>query len=338
MSLIWPGMLWLLLLLPLCILGYAVLQRRRQRALRHGTLGQVMEAGQSGSGRGRRRHVAPALFLLALAILVGALARPQMALSLPQLTGTVILAFDVSGSMAADDLKPTRMEAAKAAAREFIQHQPATVQVGIVAFSDNGFTVQPPTSDQGALLTAIGRLTPQRGTSLASGILAALNTIAVSEGPAPSHGFYSNLTPAPTPSPTPVPAGTHTPNVIILLTDGENNESPDPLTAAQTAADRGVRINTVGLGSAAGSALHIEGFTILSKLNEPLLQQISQTTGGTYYTASSEQELSAIYSHLVPQLVVKSTQTEVTSLFAGAGMLVLLVGGVFSLRWLGRLP
>jgi len=207
-----------------------------------------------------------------------------------------------------------------------------------VAFSDNGFAVQVPTNDTERVSTAIARLMPQKGTSLASGILTALNTIAVAAAPPPETRFYSNLTPQPTPSPTPMPAGKYTSAVIILLTDGENNESPDPLAAAQMAADRGVRINTVGLGTAAGADLNIEGFTIHSQLDEGLLKQISQMTGGVYYNAASAEDLSNIYSHLAPQLVVEPQKMEVTSLLAGAGLLVLLAGAVFSLAWLGRLP
>jgi Ca-activated chloride channel homolog len=333
----WPLMLWAWLLVPVAVGLYLWLQWRRQAA-RRATLGLVMmEAGQ-GARRGLRRYVPPVFFLVALACLVTALARPEAVVSQPHLTGTVILAFDVSGSMAADDLKPTRIDAAKAAARDFVQRQPSTVKIGVVSFSDNGFSVQVPTNDPGPVAAAIERLSPQRGTSLANGILTSLNTIAVSASPPAGSRLYSNLTPEPTPSPTPVPAGQYTPAVIILLTDGENNESPDPLAAAQAAAERGVRINTVGLGSAAGADLRIEGFTIHSQLDEGLLKQISQITGGTYYNAASTQDLSSIYSHLVPQLVVEPEKMEVTSLLAGAGLLALLIGGVFSLVWLGRLP
>ncbi|MHB8625130.1 MAG: vWA domain-containing protein [Aggregatilineales bacterium] len=248
----------------------------------------------------------------------------------------MILAFDVSGSMAADDLKPTRMDAAKAAAQDFVQRQPVTVQIGAVAFSDNGLTVQIPTNDQGAVLAAINRLTPQRGTSLASGILASLNVIAVGAGQTPN--LYSNLTPTPAPAPTPVPKGTYTSAAIILLTDGENNESPDPLAAAQTAVDRGVRIYTVGIGSAAGTNLHINGFTVHTQLDEATLQQIARLTSGEYYNADSEQDLHQIYNNLDLQLVIKPEQTEITSIFAGVGIVILLIGGAFSLLWFSRLP
>ena len=192
--------------------------------------------------------------------------------------------------MAADDMKPTRMEAAKAAARDFVEQQPPNVQIGVVSFSESGFSVQAPTDDQGAVLAAINRLTPQRGTSLAYGILTSLQAIADRRDRREPR-FYSNLTPTPegepAPTPTPVPPGTHTSAVIVLLTDGENNASPDPLEAAQTAADRGVRIYTIGIGSGAGSLLHIEGLTIRSRLNEELLQQIAQITNGSYYHADN---------------------------------------------------
>jgi len=265
-----------------------------------------------------------------------ALARPQTEVSFPHIEGTVILAFDVSGSMAADDFKPTRMEAAKTAAKSFVDHQPTTVRIGVVAFSDNGLTVQTPTNDQNAILMAINRLAPQRGTSLASGILASLKAIDVGAGQ-PSE-IYTNLTPVPTLTPTPMPQGTYSPAVIVLLTDGENNENPDPLVTAQTAANRGVRIDTVGIGSAAGTNLHINGFIVHTQLDEDMLKQISQISGGAYYNAQSEQDLIKIYNNLNPQLVVTPEMTEVTSIFAGASVVLMLIGGMFSLLWFSRLP
>src|SRR5262245_19830206 len=241
MSFIWPTMLILLLLVPVGVGLYIRLQQRRQRLIaRYGSLGFVQAAAGAAKRRrlGARRHLPPALFLAGLAILLIGLARPQTVVSLPREEGTVILAFDVSGSMAADDLKPTRMEAAKVAARDFVLRQPRSIQIGVVAFSDSGLAVQAPTNDQELILAAINRLTPQRGTSLGQGMVASLTTIAAGEGQAPR--IYSNITPTPMPSPTPVPHGTFTSAVIVLLIDGENNEAPDPLAVAQAAADRGV--------------------------------------------------------------------------------------------------
>jgi Ca-activated chloride channel family protein len=271
-----------------------------------------------------------------LAILLFSLARPQTVVNLPRVEGTVILAFDVSGSMAADDMKPTRMDAAKAAAKEFVLRQPSTVNIGIIAFSDDGFSVQVPTNDQAAILAAIDRLKPQRGTSLGQGILASLNTIAEGSALAPSQD--SSLFPTPAPTPTPLPEGTYTSAVIVMLTDGENNELPNPLEVAQIASDRGVRIHTIGVGSAEGVSLHVNGFNVFTQLNEPLLQQIAQITDGMYYHAANEQDLQTIYGNINPQLVVKPEKMEITSILAGASVLVLLVGGVFSLMWFSRLP
>jgi Ca-activated chloride channel family protein len=328
-------MLLLLLLIPLSAGLYLILQQRRWRlAASYGAFGLMQEA--AGRGPGLRRHIPPALFLASLAILLLALARPQTVVSLPRVEGTVILAIDISGSMAADDLKPTRIEAAKAAAQEFVQSQPATVQIGIVAFSDGGMAVQAPTDDREAILATINRLTPQRGTSVGEGILAALNTIFVE--PEQDSPLDNSPTPTPLPPPTPRPAGTYAPAIIILLTDGENNEAPNPLEAAQLAAERGVRIYPVGIGSAAGTTLEVNGFTVHTQLDEAMLQQIAQLTAGAYYNAANEQELQAIYDNLNPQLVSKSENMEVTSIFAGAGILVLLMGGAFSLLWFSRVP
>lgn len=332
---IWPTMLVLLVLVPLGVGLYIWLQQRRRRiAASYGSFGLVQAA--AGGRPGLRRHVPPGLFLLSLVILILAVARPEAVVNLPRIEGTVILAFDISGSMAADDLKPTRMEAAKAAARDFVQLQPNTVQVGIVAFSDGGFAVQAPTNDQEAIFATIDRLAPQRGTALGHGILASLNTIVADAEQA--QPVADTLTPTPIPSPTPLPEGTYSPAVIVLLTDGENHEAPDPLEAAQVAADQGVRIYTIGIGSEAGTTLEVEGFNVHTRLDEALLQRISQLTGGTYYNAENEQDLQAVYQNLEPQLVVKPEKMEVTSILAGAGILVMLLGGTFSLLWFNRLP
>jgi Ca-activated chloride channel family protein len=336
MSFIWPWMLVLVVFIPLAAALYWLLQwQRRRRMSRYGST----LLGQATGGRqmGWRRHIPAALFLVGLTVLTVALARPQAVVSVPRIEGTVILAFDVSGSMAATDIKPTRMDAAKAAALAFVQNQPATVQVGIVAFSDSGFTIQPPTNDQNALAQAINRLTPQRGTAIGQGIAASLTAITNAQNADQTH-FYSNATPQPTATPQPVAPGSKGSTVVVLLTDGENNERPDPLAAAQAAADSGIRIYTVGLGSPQGTELKVNGFTVHTQLNEALLQQIAEVTAGAYYNAQSAQDLQAVYNHLDAQLIVKPEKMEITSLFAGASLLVMLMGGVLSLWWFSRLP
>jgi Ca-activated chloride channel homolog len=335
MSFIWPVMLVLLILVPLFVLLYLRMQRRRKRlAASYGSMGMTLVGGRD---LGWRRHIPIALFLIGLTILLIALARPQTVVSLPRIEGIVMLTFDVSGSMAADDLKPTRMEAAKEAARQFVLSQPPTVQIGVVAFSDSGFTVQVPTNEQEVVLAAIDRLKPERGTSLGNGILVSLDAIAKAQA-GDTSSYYTNLTLTPAPTPTPMPKGTYTSAAIVLLTDGENTTSPDPIEAVQTAADRGVRIHTVGIGSAAGSILEIEGYSIRSQLDEAMLQQISRQTDGTYYSAENEQELVAIYSNLNPQLVIRPEEMEVTAVLAGVSIVILLIGAAFSLVWFSRLP
>ena len=188
MSFIWPAMLWSLLAVPLIVLLYLRMQQRRaQYAMRYGSLGLVQQA--SGRGVGSRRHIPAILFLIGLIILFLALGRPQMVIGLPKVEGIVILAFDVSGSMLADDFDPTRMEAAKAVAKDFVARQPSRVLVGVVAFSDSGFSTQLPTNDQVSILIAVNRLHPQRGTSLANEIIVSLNTIANVTGQEPIIGF-----------------------------------------------------------------------------------------------------------------------------------------------------
>lgn len=336
MTFIWPAMLLSVLVLPALVALYAHMHRRRQQiAARFGSLGLTQQS--SGRGPGLRRHIPAALFLIGLTILTIGLARPSAVVSLPSARGTVLLTFDVSGSMAADDIQPTRMEAAKAAAREFVQRQPPTVQIGVVAFSDSGLAIQPPTNDQQAVLAAIERLAPARGTSLANGIFAALNVWDAMNARETTN-YYSNRPAEPTPTPTPVPSGTYAPAVIVLLTDGENTASPNPLAAVEAAVYRGVRVHTVGIGSPEGAPLKIEGFTVYTRLDEETLRLIAQYTGGTYYNAQTEADLRTIYDGIGLQLTAKPENTELTALFAGAGVVFLLLGGALSLVWFNRLP
>jgi Ca-activated chloride channel family protein len=332
MSFIWPSLLLLLLCVPLLVLLYFRMQQRRRKfAARFGSLGIVHDA--MGSGPGVRRHIPAILFLGGVTILITSLARPQATLNLPRVEGTVILTFDVSGSMAADDLKPTRMEAAKAAATEFVGNQPPSVSIGVVAFSDGGISIQPPTADRAKTLATIERLVPRRGTSVGNGILVSLNTIAVAAGDPPILNTNDLTEPQ---APTTPPQGWYPSAVIVLLSDGENNENPDPILTADLAADLGVRVYTVGIGSTAGAILDIEGFTVHSQLNEPMLQEISNITGGEYYYAGNEEALRRIYGDLEPKLVIKPEEIEVTAIFAGIAILVFLVGGMLSLLWFGR--
>jgi Ca-activated chloride channel family protein len=331
----WPLMLVLLILVPLGAVAYQRLEQRRRR--RAAATGFPVAAASDTQGTRLRRRIPAALILAGLAVLVVGLARPQAVVGVPRIEGTVVLAFDVSGSMAAKDLDPTRMEAAKAAARKFIENQPPSVLIGVVAFSDTGFSTQVPTRDQSLVVAAINRLKPERGTSIGRGIQESLAAIAAGNDD-PAEGFYTNRSPDPTPEPTPVPKGTFAPAAIVLLTDGENTAPPDPIAVAQIAADRGVRVHTVGIGTEEGSTLEVDGFAVHTQLDTATLRQISVMTGGTFYQATDATQLSNVYDTLDTQLVVRQEAMEVTSIVAGIGALLLILGAGASLLWLGRAP
>ena len=338
MSFAWPFVLLLLVLIPLGALAHRAIGRRRARRA-----GALALPGRVATGRGvRARSAIPgALFVLALVAMVVAMARPQGTVALPVGQGTVVLAFDVSGSMAATDQSPTRMDAAKAIATDFVQHQPPGIAIGIVAFSDSGIAVQAPSTDQAEVLGAIKQLTPQKGTALGQGIESALHLIAVAEAGS-SVDYYTQASPGPSPAPTPTPApvapGSHASAAVILLTDGENNERPDPLTIAQQAADLGIRVDTVAIGTAAGADLNLNGFHVHSQLDEALLQQIATTTDGTYYGPDASAQLTDVYGAISPKVTIQNQTIELTALVAGASMALVVLGAMASLAFLGRLP
>lgn len=334
----WPVMLWVLLLIPALVVLYILAQRRRQRyAVRYASLSLVREA--LGRGPGWRRHVPPALFLLGVTAMLFALSRPTSVVTLPNQEGTVILTMDVSGSMRADDLKPDRLTAAKVAARAFVEKQPQGVKLGVVSFSDSAFLVQAPTSDKEAVIAAINRLNTQRGTAIGSALLTSLDALfedASIEGTAP----YSpnQPTPTPLPTPTPMPKGVYEPALIVLLTDGESNRGPRPLEVVERVAARGVRVYTIGVGSLEGTVLRTGGRAMRVRLDEDTLKAVAQATDGTYFNASTESDLRAIYENLSTQLVFRKQETEITALFTGAAAVLSLLAGALSLLWFNRLP
>jgi Ca-activated chloride channel family protein len=253
-----------------------------------------------------------------------------MDVSLPRVEGTLILAFDVSSSMLADDLEPTRIEAAKAAAQSFVENQPSTVIIGVAAFSNGGVVVQPPTDNRADVLGTIERLSPQGGTSLGQGIFSSLNAIA---GEAIAIGETALEEGA-----EPIQIGNYPSAVIVLLTDGENTDRLDPLDIAQVAAEANVRIYPIGIGSPEGSVIEIDGYRILTQLNETALQDIASLTNGAYFHAEDEESLREIYENIDLRLTIKGEKTEVTSIAAGIGSVLFLIGGVLSMAWFGRLP
>ena len=328
MSFIWPGMLVLLLAAPLLVAAYLALVRRRaQRAAALAEQGFV----PTTSARRRRRllHVPFAFFLIGLVLLLVAFARPEMALSLPRQEGTVILTFDVSNSMRAEDLQPTRIDAAKAAARTFVEAQPETIEIGVVAFSDGGLVIQQPTSVRSEVLGAIERLAPLGATSLGHGIFTSLNAIAgepITLDPAALEADVENLD-----------IGYFGSAVVVLLSDGENTSNPDPMVVAELAAVAGVKVYPIGIGSTEGTVLEIDGFSVATRLDEDLLNGIATVTDGTYFHAEDAESLREIYDTIDLKLTSEAEKTEVTGAVTGISVLLLVVGGVLSLLWFGRL-
>jgi Ca-activated chloride channel family protein len=271
--------------------------------------------------------------------MIFAVARPTAVVMLPSQRATVILTLDISGSMRADDLEPNRMEAAKSAARLFIEKQPESVRIGVVSFSGSAMVVQAPTTDRQEVIDAINRLSIQRRTAVGNGILTSLDAIFEEQDSPEQQSPDAALVPSePEPQFEPVPPGTYSPAVIVLLSDGESNTGPNPLEVVQQAVDRGVRIFTVGVGSPEGTILNIEGWSIRVRLDEQTLKSIAERTGARYFKADSETDLQGIYERLSTQLVMEREETEITAGFTGIAAVFLLVGGLLSMLWFNRLP
>ncbi len=278
---------------------------------------------------GRRRHIPPIVILIGVVVLTLASARPQLTLPVPRMEGTVVLTLDVSSSMVADDVEPTRMEATKLAARALVDGRPSGTSIGVVSFGEGGLVVRAPTDDEEELTATIDLLVPQSATSLGTGILTALELISREIGPGPTDSALTV-------------GGGHEAAfaraVIVLLTDGENTDPPNPLEAAQAAADRGVRVHTVGIGTTEGATIDIDGFSMFTQLDEPLLQEIALLTEGDYFRIEDVDDFSSVYEQLETEFVVESREFEVTSAFGGIGALLLIAGGLLSLIWFGRAP
>jgi Ca-activated chloride channel family protein len=341
MNFIFPLGLWLVLIVPILIALYIWAQRRRQKyALRYASLSLVKEA--LGRGPGIRRHIPPALFLAALFFMTVAVARPVTVVSMPVQEGVVILAIDVSGSMQAEDLKPNRMEAAKEAAKAFVARQGEDVSVGIVSFSGDASLVQSPTTDHDLVVKAIDRLRPQRATAIGRGILTSLDAIFENdEEVPPSVQALQRLeeTGGQGPMPSAPPGGTlNAPATIILLSDGQNNQFPAPLQIIGEAISRGIRVYTVGVGSAQGTILRLQGRQIRTRLDEATLKQIAELTEAEYFNASNSADLREVYEKLSTQLVLREQKTEVTSYLTAIAAVLSILAGAFSLLWFNRLP
>ena len=324
MTLTWPWALLGLLAIPALVVAYRRLLRTQARR-RSELAAQGLVLG--GRRRDRGRHLAPVLLLAALAVLVVALSRPVAAVAQLGREGTVVLAFDVSGSMAADDVRPSRLDAAKAAARGFVEQQPASVRVGVVAFGGTAIVTARPTDDRAAVLAAINRLQPQGDTSLGEGILGSLSAIAGRQIAAPGDAETGA---------DETPIGYYGGTAVVLLTDGEDTGGPDPAELADLASTAGVRIETIGLGTPQGTVIEVDGFSIATALDAPTLQQIAETTGGTYHAANDAAALAQVYDSIQVEWVTRTVPREITSLFAGLAALLLLAGATVSVLRQGR--
>jgi len=341
MTFLWPEMLWLLIVLPILLAAYLlVLRRKKKLALRYASLALVRDA--MGVGSRIRRHVPPLLFFLALAAMLLAIARPQATLTLPTQHETVILAMDISGSMRATDVEPNRLVAAQNAAKQFVAEQPENVRIGVVAFAGTATVAQAPTRNREDVIAAIDRFQLQRATAIGSAIIVSLATIFPNAGidiGALTYGAEiprKGEKPAP-PAHKPVPPGSYASAVIILLTDGQRTTGPDSIQMARMAADRGVRIYTVGVGTPDGKIIGFEGWSMRVRLDEETLKAIADITRGEYFYAGNALDLNKVYQSLNARLVLERKKTEVTALFAAVAALLAVVSAALSLAWFHRI-
>jgi Ca-activated chloride channel family protein len=341
---LWPELLWLLLAVPALIGLYLLLLRRKKKqVLRYASLGMVRDA--MGAGQRFRRHIPALLFLLALTALIIAVARPTATLTLPSQHETIILAMDVSGSMRAADVEPNRIGAAQAAARAFVADQPASARIGVVSFAATASVVQPPTRNRDDILAAIDRFQLQRGTAVGSGILVSLKTI-FPDVEFDLRGSNPRDDPRGVPldkagasgkaAPKTVPPGSYTSAAIILLSDGQTTTGPNPIEAARMAADRGVRIYTVGIGTPNGEILGSEGWSMRVRLDEESLKTIANVTHGEYFYARNAIDLKKVYESLNTRLALETRQTEITALLAAAAAVITLLAAFLSMLWFNR--
>lgn len=347
MNFLWPNLLWLMATLPLLVLAYWwLLKRKKKIALRYASLSIVREA--LGKGPGWRRHVPPLLFLLAMAAMLLAAARPVATISLPLQQEMIILAMDVSGSMRATDVQPNRLVAAQNAAKAFLKDLKRDVKVGIVAFAGTAQVVQAPTLSREDLVAAIDRFQMQRATAIGNAIVVSLATIFPKDGIEISALLPQNQRPQGISLDqqnaqektkkefVPVAPGSYNSAAIILLTDGQRTTGVDSIEAAKAAADRGVRIYTVGIGTVQGETIGFEGWSMRVRLDEVTLKAIAAKTEGEYYYAGSAADLIKVYNKLGSRLTMEKKETEVSGLLALAAAALALLAAGLSMLWFNR--
>lgn len=344
-----PLLLWLLLAVPALVAAYLwALNRRKLSALRYASLGAIKEA--IGPGQRLRRHIPPLLFLVATIAAIVAIARPSAVVTLPSDQRTIIMAMDISLSMRAQDVPPSRLAAAQAAAKAFVLEQPLDVRIGIVTFAGTASVAQTPTRNRDDLVAAIDRFQLQRHTAIGSGIVVSLATLFPEEGIDLESMLYKGglksgggkappLEKATKPEAKPfkpVAPGSYPSAAIILLTDGRRTTGPDSLAAARMAAERGVRIYTVGFGTAGGGMASFDGYSMFMAFDEETLKAIAEITKAEYFHAATAADLAKIYQTLNTRFVLEKKQTEISALAAAAAAALLLAAGLLSLVWTNR--
>ena len=349
MRFLWPELLWLLLTIPLLVATYVyALRRRKKAAIHYASLTLVRDA--LGAHPGLRRHLPPLLALLALSAALLAVARPTATVTLPAEHMTLILGMDVSRSMLAGDVAPNRITAAQAAVKAFIDEMPQKIRLGIVSFAGSAQVVQTPTDVREDLTAAIDRFQLQRGTATGAGLLVALSQLLPDAGiDVESEVFDSSFSRRgrdtasvdrqrrerkPGQNFVPVPPGSYTGGAIILLSDGRRTVGPDPLEVAKIAADRGVRVYTVGFGSTAGGEIPgFEGMSFYARLDEETLKGVASITGAEYFHAGTADDLRKVYQQLNAKFALERRETEIGALLSGACVLLLVLAAVLSMRW-----
>jgi Ca-activated chloride channel family protein len=354
MQFLWPEVLWLLLLAPALVGAYVLMLRRRKKAaVRYASLMLIRDV--IGAGQRIRRHLPPALVLLGLIAAIVAVARPTATVTLPAQYMTIALAMDVSRSMQATDVEPDRLTAAQIAAKSFINDLPKNVRLGIVSFAGTAAVVQTPTENRDDMMAAIDRFQLQRATATGSGLLLALSLLfpddgldleaAVFDG---RFGFGARPTvfekrksaeqgkSASHAHREPVKPGSYTGGVIILLSDGRRTTGPDPLAVARMAADRGVRVYTVGFGTREGATIDFGSYSFYVRLDEETLKAVAKMTGGEYYHAGSAVDLRKVYETLNTRISLETRNTEISALLVGAAALLFMLGALLSLLWFHR--
>lgn len=345
MQFLWPQFLWLQLALPVLIGLYLLLLRRKKKmAVRYASLSIVKDA--MGKGPQVRRHIPPVLFLLSIAALLLAAARPVAVVTLPSNQQTIILAMDVSGSMRATDVQPNRLVAAQNAAKAFLQELPRQVKVGIVAFAGSAQVAQLPTVNREDLVTAIDRFQLQRATATGNAIVISLATLfpdagieleTLQAGRSRQRGLSLDIDRKPQKEFTPVAPGSYSSAAIIMLTDGQRTTGVDPLEAAKMAADRGVRVYTVGIGTVDGETIGFEGWSMRVRLDEEALKAVAQKTAAEYFYAGTAQDLKKVYETLSSKLTVEKKETEISALFAMVAAALAVLSAGLSLVWFNRI-